>query len=115
MARRIRFVAFVLGVSVFIAWQAWPTGGGSDRAGGTGATGQGPASVTPGASPTANPTIVPGQTPIEHVVFVVKENRTFNNYFATYPGAIGATEGGTIRCSVDGCRDGPTVELHRAR
>ena len=56
-------------------------------------------------------TIVPGETPIEHVVFIVKENRTFNNYFATYPGAEGATEGGTIRCTEDGCRDGPVVRL----
>jgi len=66
-----------------------------------------------GASPSPDPgtTIVPGETPIEHVVFIIKENRTFNNYFATYPGAEGATEGGTIRCDEDGCRDGPVVEL----
>ncbi len=52
--------------------------------------------------------------PIRHVVFIVKENRTFNNYFATYPGATGATEGGTVRCDEDGCADGPTVRLRRA-
>ena len=28
--------------------------------------------------------------PIKHVVFIVKENRTFDNYFARYPGADGA-------------------------
>lgn len=28
--------------------------------------------------------------PIKHVVFIVKENRTFDNYFARYPGAEGA-------------------------
>ena len=58
--------------------------------------------------------IVPGETPIEHVVFIVKENRTFNHYFATYPGAEGTTEGGTIECSEDGCRDGPVVQLTKA-
>lgn len=30
---------------------------------------------------------------IQHVVFVIKENRTFDNYFGTYPGADGATTG----------------------
>lgn len=30
---------------------------------------------------------------ITHIVFIVKENRTFNNYFGTFPGATGATSG----------------------
>jgi phospholipase C len=30
---------------------------------------------------------------IQHIVFLVKENRTFDNYFGTFPGADGATEG----------------------
>jgi phospholipase C len=54
------------------------------------------------------------QSPIDHVVFIVKENRSFNNYFATYPGAIGATQGNTIRCTPDRCLPGPSVELTRA-
>src|SRR5947209_4640916 len=29
--------------------------------------------------------------PIKHIVFFIKENRTFDNYFGTYPGANGAT------------------------
>ena len=29
--------------------------------------------------------------PIKHIVFFVKENRTFDNYFGTYPGANGTT------------------------
>jgi phospholipase C len=33
--------------------------------------------------------------PIKHVVFIIKENRTFDHYFGRYPGADGATEGGT--------------------
>lgn len=32
-------------------------------------------------------------TPIKHIVFIVKENRTFDNYFGRYPGADGAAEG----------------------
>jgi phospholipase C len=31
--------------------------------------------------------------PIKHIVFIVKENRTFDNYFGRYPGADGATSG----------------------
>ena len=32
---------------------------------------------------------------IQHVVFMVKENRTFDNYFGSFPGANGATSGTT--------------------
>jgi phospholipase C len=30
---------------------------------------------------------------VQHIVFIVKENRTFDNYFGTFPGADGATSG----------------------
>src|SRR5581483_36504 len=33
------------------------------------------------------------QNPIKHVVFIIKENRSFDHYFGTYPGANGATQG----------------------
>jgi phospholipase C len=42
---------------------------------------------------------------IKHVVFIVKENRTFDTYFGRFPGANGATTG--KRC------DGSTVPLVR--
>lgn len=32
-------------------------------------------------------------TPIQHIVFVIKENRTFDNYFGGFPGADGVTSG----------------------
>ncbi len=32
-------------------------------------------------------------SPIKHIVFIVKENHTFDNYFGTFPGADGATTG----------------------
>ncbi len=32
-------------------------------------------------------------TPIEHVIFLMQENHSFNNYFGTYPGANGIPEG----------------------
>jgi phospholipase C len=44
-----------------------------------------------------------GDIPIKHIVFIIKENRTFDNYFGRYPGANGATTGKTST--------GETVEL----
>jgi phospholipase C len=41
--------------------------------------------------------------PIKHIVIIVQENRTFDNFFATYPGADGASVGKTI--------EGKTVKL----
>jgi phospholipase C len=32
---------------------------------------------------------------VQHIVFLIKENRTFDHYFGTYPGADGATSGQT--------------------
>jgi phospholipase C len=40
-----------------------------------------------------------GKNPIKHIVFLVKENRSFDSYFGLYPGADGATEGGTLTCT----------------
>lgn len=34
-----------------------------------------------------------GTNPIKHIVFIVKENRSYDNYFGTYKGADGATTG----------------------
>jgi phospholipase C len=36
---------------------------------------------------------LPEDVPIEHVVFVIKENRTFDHFFGAYPGADGVTVG----------------------
>jgi phospholipase C len=32
-------------------------------------------------------------SPIQHIVFIMKENRTFDNFFGKFPGAMGATMG----------------------
>ena len=42
-------------------------------------------------------------SPIEHVILIMKENRSFDHYFGTFPGANGATTGETS--------DGETIEL----
>jgi phospholipase C len=43
------------------------------------------------------PHALPAHVPIKHVVFMVKENRTFNEYFGTYPGAVGSAYGSSLR------------------
>lgn len=76
--------------------------------------GPSPPSVAP-ASPTAAPIpdheadrelVAAARTRIEHVVYIVKENRTFDTMFGRFPGADGVTEG--LTC------DGETVPLVRA-
>jgi len=37
----------------------------------------------------------PGIQKIQHIVFIIKENRSFDQYFGTFPGADGATTGKT--------------------
>jgi phospholipase C len=34
-----------------------------------------------------------GFTPIQHVIVMIQENRTFNDFFATFPNAVGSTTG----------------------
>jgi phospholipase C len=66
-------------------------GGGSSSAGG------GPP-VHPTMAPTTSPTATPNSL-IKHVVIIIQENRSFDNLFATYPGANGATTGKSKKCS----------------
>ncbi len=103
-------MAFLVVLVVFLVWQFWPSGGGTTQAqgngghqgqshggnGGNGGLGFGP------------------NSPIKHVVFLVKENRTFNSYFATYPGAVGSTTGGTLKCTGTICRPGADYRLTKA-
>ena len=50
----------------------------------------GDAEVSPEAAAEAGAGLM-ADTPIKHVVVIVKENHTFDNYFGTFPGAEGAT------------------------
>ncbi|HZD79978.1 MAG TPA: hypothetical protein VE646_08050, partial [Actinomycetota bacterium] len=97
MARRRGFSAFIVVVAVVTLWLAWPSGGGPGRTAtgrsGPGNSGRDGAAATSSPSPAGQ---VGPDSPIKHVVFIVKENRTFNSYFATYPGAEGSTTGGTL-------------------
>ena len=48
-------------------------------------------------------------TPIEHVIVIVKENHTFDNYFGSFPGAEGTTQAQTSTGPVNVMRAPPTV------
>ncbi len=57
-----------------------------------------PSPLTGRASAVAAPaavdaTAIPTRWPIKHVVFLIKENRTFDNLFGTFPGANGTSVG----------------------
>ena len=58
------------------------------------------------ANPSDPAVVAQARHKIKHIVFVIKENRTFDNYFGLFPGANGATTG--VRC------DGTTVQLEKA-
>jgi phospholipase C len=46
--------------------------------------------LVPGSGSGSSPS---GSSPIKHVILVVQENRSFDNFFALFPGADGATRG----------------------
>jgi len=112
IVRRRAFAAFLVVLAVLLAWQFWPFGGSTRADGDGGQQGQGDGGGTNGGG-TGGGALGP-DNPIKHVVFLIKENRTFNNYFATYPGAEGATTGGTLSCTGNVCRPGDDYELTAA-
>ncbi len=69
---------FVVAIALFGACSSPKSGGRLDANGGGGSDAQAPND---------------GQlaTPIKHVVVIVKENHTFDNYFGSFPGAEGTT------------------------
>lgn len=43
--------------------------------------------------PVARPQVAHATSPIQHIVYIMKENHTFDSYFGLFPGANGATTG----------------------
>ncbi|HEX7247438.1 MAG TPA: alkaline phosphatase family protein [Actinomycetota bacterium] len=121
VARRRALVAVVMVAIVALVWFAWP---------GQGETGSSARRTDP---PSGDPShqggntkppdedvgvVGEGENPIEHVIFLIKENRSFDHYFGRYPGVEGATTGKTLDCStlqdagsID-LRDAPLVQPH---
>jgi len=81
-------------VVVLVAAAACVTGsgsGGSPPPSEPASTPSAPASVEPSISPARH--LAMARRKIDHVVFIVKENRTFDHLFGRFPGADGATTG----------------------
>jgi phospholipase C len=70
----------------------------SDRASPSGPTpsSSAPAVTAPSAATVIDASVFPTRWPIKHVVFLIKENRTFDHLFGTFPGARG------VRVGMDG-------------
>jgi phospholipase C len=107
MARRRRSALF-LAVFLVVSGATWALVSGDGRDGGPPtAPGAAAASPSPGAGdPTPGAEDAAEDIPIKHIVFIIKENRTFDNYFARYPGAEGTDTGRTST--------GETIELEVA-
>lgn len=74
-----------------------------------GSRGAPPAPYVPAAGPAGRPTTAP--SPIQHVVLMIQENRSFNNFFATFPGADGSTTGQAAADKKCGISRNETVQL----
>ena len=97
-------MAIVVVVALFLVWQFWPAGGKGTEATGPSKPGKG----NGGGQGNGNGhvgVIVPGENPIKHVIFIVKENRTFDHYFGTYPGPTARPRAGPSSAPTTGaCR-----------
>jgi Phosphoesterase family len=56
-----------------------------------GCSSSGPSKTSPSTSASTRPSssVVPGIHKIKHVIVIMQENRSFDSYFGTYPGAAG--------------------------
>src|SRR5438445_3620029 len=102
-ARRRGLLVFVaiLVAMLAVAVAARPNTGVSGAAGG------------PSAHPSpTNTGPFPANIPLKHIVFIVKENRTFDNYFGRYPGADGATTGKVLGGRTIPLKTAPDVQPH---
>jgi phospholipase C len=118
IARRRTFAALIVVLIVALVWFMWPGDDATRQAGGRspaptgGGGGNGNGNGGGKDAPDDAGVIVPGENPIEHVIFLVKENRSFDHYFGRYPGVEGATSGETMDCST--FADAGTVKLKDA-
>ena len=87
----LRWIAICAAVALALSAPALAPAG--DRAGTPG--GSEPSSAartaTPSPRPDEAPTEPDGIFKLDHLIFIVQENRSFDHYFGTYPGADGLT------------------------
>jgi phospholipase C len=68
----------------------------------------------PNSEPANVPPARAESSPIEHVVIVIQENRSFNDFFATFPGADGTTTGKVAVEPLCGIKKPGTIALKAA-
>jgi phospholipase C len=96
VARRRTFLVVVVINLAIVTWLFWPSSNDQNP-------GPGPQPTDLASSPSASPSgNEPFAAPIQHVIFLVKENRTFDHYFGQYPGADGATVGTVMQRDPEG-------------
>jgi phospholipase C len=110
VARRVGALALVVLALAACSSSGSPAASTPPATGGRSTTPTAPSKVSP-RTPTTAPArdaalLAAARRHLQHIVFIVKENRTFDTYFGRFPGADGATEGHTC--------DGRTVPLTRA-
>ena len=87
--RRLRrsraiFGAVVAGaIAAIVAWQLWSSSASTSS--------NGQRSTAPSDNRSSGS--LTGKNPIKHIIFIVDENRSFDNFFGEYPGADGTTTG----------------------
>jgi phospholipase C len=97
-ARPLTLLACASALALFAA--ACTTSGAAPRTPSPGGTEPSVAPTPSGLPPAVDALAFPTRWPIKHVVFVIKENRSFDNMFGLFPGVNGATQAndrGTIR------------------
>lgn len=83
-----------------------------------GSRGSGGRQVAGGSRPSPSPStgaVDLREGPINHVIFIVKENRSFDNYFGRYPGAAGTRTGKLLvngRTSTMPLTRAPDIQAH---
>ena len=91
--RSVRTVAGLLGFGLLLA-ACTPSEAASDGGASPSPSAfPSPEVVTTGAPEVFDATELETATPIKHVVFLIKENRTFDNLFGTFPGVNGTSTG----------------------
>jgi phospholipase C len=73
--------------------------------------GGGSSSLPAAMPPNGNSEPPPAASPIRHVVIVIQENRSFNDFFATFPGADGSTIGEAEKAPACGFDKEKTIKL----
>jgi phospholipase C len=91
VSRRAALAAAVLACLAIVAVACTDSGGGSATSPSPNISATPVVSAKPARSFDAE--ALDTTTPIKHVIFLVKENRTFDNLFGTFPGANGASFG----------------------